>query len=241
MPVRRLPVDSLCLAALAATGCEVLGSSLIRTPPAPDTHHIRAPTAAGLHAPLRGKQRMAAIAALNPRRALAAHEVSPPAPALVLPPCPTLDNILTNQDPRSSSSNFSREFDVSEFAECEWLFIASGADLHSVLRQRRPTVKRVQLNPAPVVIDYPDEALTFEPHSVNLIDCLGAWLDLTELVEAPIQHTTVVWANCRLILPDLRSNYAAHIWVFDSTFQYPCDVRPTLFLHSRMLTLAQVR
>ena len=120
-------------------------------------------------------------------------------------------------------------------------FVANGADLHSVLRQRQPAVKRVQLNPASLVIDYPDEALTFEPHSVNFIDCLGAWLDLTELVEAPIQQTTVVWANCRLILPDLHSNYAAHIWVFDSTFHYPCDVHPTLFLRSRILTLVRVR
>ena len=109
-----------------------------------------------------------------------------------LSPCPELERTLGPEAP--PFGNFSHYPDLQQIRSCQGLLVKNGDELHDLLAQPTPLVKRMRLNPAQVVFKYTQPSLPWVNGSVNIIDCRGNWLDLTALAEiARVPAATVMF------------------------------------------------
>ena len=181
-----------------------------------------------LAAPSGGRELRAAPVHLGQRRSL--QQYQPAVGALAaLPPCPELERTLGPKVPLAQLGNFSNFPDLQQISSCQGLLVKDGDELHDLLAQPTPLVKRVQLNPAQVVFKYTRPFLPWVNGSVNIIDCGGDWLDLTVLAEITrVPAATVMFIRCELLYPDLSAPYAAQQWMLNSGSHTPCKVRRQL-------------
>ena len=147
-------------------------------------------------------------------------------PFAALPPCPELDRTLGPEIPPAKLGNFSQYPDVQQIRSCQDLLVKDGDELHDLLAQPTPLVKRMRLNPAEVVFTYTQPLMPWVNGSVNIIDCRGNWLDLTSL-EEPTQApaATVLFNRCKLLFPDLSVPFATEQWMLETSVHTPCQVR----------------
>ena len=133
-----------------------------------------------LSVPSGDRELRAAPALLGRRRSL--QRFQPAFNALAaLSPCPELERTLGPEAP--PFGNFSHYPDLQQICSCQGLLVKNGDELHDLLAQPTPLVKRMRLNPAQVVFKYTQPSLPWVNGSVNIIDCRGNWLDLTALAE----------------------------------------------------------
>ena len=124
-------------------------------------------------------------------------------PFAALPPCPELERTLGPEVPPAPLGNFSQYPDVQQIRTCQDLLVKDGDELHDLLAQPTPLVKRMRLNPAEVVFTYMQPLMPWVNGSVNIIDCRGNWLDLTSLEEptqAPAATVMFNWICSELLI-----------------------------------------
>ena len=168
-----------------------------------------------------------------PRRGIARRRLQQPAPAAaavtdrfaLVPECARLAALVSDGAADGLLGNLTAPLPPDFAAGCQALLLAGPADLAAALRQARPRVKLMHLNPTSPIMALKQPWLAAAPGSVSALDCRGAWLEMLHLEDRPFNEATMIWQDCRLLLPDMAAPLFRRSWLLDSTISFPCNVR----------------
>ena len=154
-----------------------------------------------------------------------------------LPPCKALlshlGKLQPNDNPLGPDTNFTSKPDFGQISRTclGWFSPSSPEEAVLAIEQPQPAVKLMRLLPLKPQqgrnqhFDFPSDRIRAAPNSVNVLWCDGQWLNMLLLRSYPPVQASMIFMDCRVLLPDIDRGVAKQTWYVDSGLHPPCDVR----------------